>query len=474
MRSIFAFALLLGLSAPAYATVLSDQVAAVEAARDTAQTALAAANSALAAAQANDAADTLKITALQIQVTNQQAQIAALQAQLAAATAPPIVIPPPYVTTSLSVKDFGAQCDGKTDDQSGLQKAFDAGKAQGKPVKIEGTCLHSGVLTVTATRVFCAVTTSGLRSVNDMTQALYIKGDGAGLYNCKITSPGTKRTEGDGGQNPVYIDHATNFAVENNEFTGGGSATILNDGGTGGVIRHNWIHDTFKDCIHNKNGASGTLIEYNKIFHCGDDGVAVVAYGNAPAAIPHDITIQFNENIESKKGRGFTVVGGRAVKLLNNYVKAMHYGDLTRPGGLAGIYIAGESGDFNTAPAHDVLSQGNIIIASGGPPTGHGAWMLYNDDMGHVGNDLIVSKGDIIAGPLGPPVVVNGPYKGQLSISGLTVYWSGAAGTEIADQTVPHQITRGTITSKPLASFVDPGGIPGAGLDPAYVPPPLR
>src|SRR5687768_16398002 len=80
---------------------------------------------------------------------------------------------------ALTILDFGAKGDGKTDSRAAIQKAFDHAKANGLDVFIPaGTFLHSGTLTANGIRVFGGGDDSILKASTYGQEALYLKGAG--------------------------------------------------------------------------------------------------------------------------------------------------------------------------------------------------------------------------------------------------------------------------------------------------------
>lgn len=319
------------------------------------------------------------------------------------------------VTAYISVTDFGAKGDGSTDDQAALQAAFNYAKINGVGVYLPpGIYNHSNVLKADGITVFGAGESSVLKATNPELGSLFLTGTNPAVYNLKVDGSGTTRGVVNE-TNGITIDHATGFTVENVHVVNAMGVGIMNWGGSNGTISHNYIEHSFADSIHNTLGAHDVVIEYNKTFNSGDDGIAVVSYSDGPGSLVYNITIQNNTILDNLWGRGLTVVGGENVKILNNHVEGM--------ADRAGLYIAAE-GEYNTLGVKNVVASGNTFIASGGIETGHGAITLYNSQGGSVTVTNVVIENNDVLSPRSDGVLVVGDGVIQATITNTKVYAS--------------------------------------------------
>lgn len=88
-------------------------------------------------------------------------------------------------TATLDVRDFGAACDGKTDDSVAFQAAMDAGAARGRLVVFSGTCLVKTRITESADPA------GGLFGLHGLTGGLILtQGNDLFRYTAPATHPG--------------------------------------------------------------------------------------------------------------------------------------------------------------------------------------------------------------------------------------------------------------------------------------------
>lgn len=264
----------------------------------------------------------------------------------------------------VSITDFGAVPDGRTDCTAAIEAAAAIAKMRDLPVLVpRGTYMHrsfslSGV----------AMSGEGAASilfapVSD-DSSIFLRGDRPALRNLSVRVKSTRRDV----RNPaVFIDKASNFEVLNVSIDGGNAGGILNFGGNNGYIVDNQVRNTLADAIHNTYGTHDIVVSGNIVRNAGDDMIAVVSYGNE--VLSHDILIESNDVADQQHGRGISVVGGRNVTIRGNVV--------ARTNCCAGIYIASESA-YKTHGVRNVVVQDNHLSDNSGS-TGHGAVMLFSD-----------------------------------------------------------------------------------------------
>lgn len=316
-------------------------------------------------------------------------------------------------TGFLSVTSFGAKGNGSADDQAALQNAFNAARASGQAVYIPpGTYLHSSTLRADGITVFGSGEATVLKATNPANASIFLTGSNPGLFDVKIDGSASARGVINE-MNGVTIDHATGFTVENVHVYNSMAAGIMNWGGSKGYIGHNYVEQSRADAIHNTAGAHDVTVEWNKIYHAGDDGVAVVSYSPAPGSMVYNITVQHNTVKDSVWGRGLTVVGGQNVQILSNHVDGS--------AGHAGVYIAAEK-EYNTAGVHGVVIKGNTLVNAGGAASGHGAITIYNSQAGVQSIDGVNISDNQIVKPLASGILTTGKGAVSAAISGTDVY----------------------------------------------------
>lgn len=348
----------------------------------------------------------------------------------APAPAPTPAPPPAPPAAALSAADFGAKGDNATDNTAALQAAFAAGKAQKKLVFIPaGTYRHSGRITIDAVSVEGSGDGSRLIATTPANGAVRLVGDRASLAKVRLSSVATARlTNPDSAA--VFIEGATNFTVASILVDSAGSAGIFMFGAHGGWAHHNRVTGTLADSIHVTYGTTDVVVEYNTVTNSGDDGIAVVSYGNEQ--ICRNITVQFNTVENNKWGRNASVVGGDTIKILRNKLR----GNLAN---LAAVYLGGETA-FKSWGAKNVTVEGNEIDINGGAPSYHGAVMIFNDTANPstgivVRNNNITSRNSAAVQALGSSVddvLVEGN-----NVGGKIAFGDGAALVQRGNITVP-------------------------------------
>ena len=304
--------------------------------------------------------------------------------------------------TSVSITNFGAKGDGKTDNRAAIQKAVDHAKAQGLDVYVpEGLFLHKGIITLNGVDMVGAGANSVLKAVGASAtfddQAIKLTGTGASLRHLTLDSDATTRASS-GESAKVWVSGATDFSIEGIRILNAHSAGILVVGKSShGTILNNHISGTNADSIHMSQASHHILVKGNTIKNSHDDGIAVVSYARNGAMVS-DIQILDNTIVNNEWGRNISVVGGQNVTIKYNTVD----GNLS---GAAGVYIAAET-NYNTFGVQDVRVEGNVIHGTGGHKTGHGAIMIYNnsgrptDDVTITGNKILnaVKNGILVKG----------------------------------------------------------------------------
>jgi parallel beta-helix repeat protein len=286
----------------------------------------------------------------------------------------------------VSITDFGAVGDGKSDNRAAIQAAADYAHAHGADVYVpDGTFQHRGVISLNGVVLFGNGASSVLKAVDSLDQAVSLTGDGAALRNLTLDSDANARSARNN-SSKVLVVSATHFTIENVTIVNSNSAGILVYDSAHGTIQNNALRYTMADAIQLTAGTNDVVVRANRIDHAGDDGIAVVSYESTGLA--HDITITGNQVVNNDWGRNISVVGGEHIQITNNYVSG-------NAAGLAGIYLATE-GAYDTMGVAHVSVTGNTILGTGGAVTGHGNITLY-DGTDHSLSDITIS-GNFVEG----------------------------------------------------------------------------
>lgn len=324
------------------------------------------------------------------------------------------------MSTYVSITDFGARGDGRTDNRAAIQKALDHAKATGQAVYVpEGNFLHKGVLKIDGVDIYGAGGKSVLKAVGAASsdaQALIVSGDGASIKNLTLDSDATARG-GTGNSAKVWVVGAKNFEIDhvtiNNSF---GAGILVGKESAFGKVTNNAVKNTNADSIHFYQGSHDILVKGNRVENSGDDGIAVVSYAKN-AAWTQDITIENNTIVNNHWGRGISVVGGQDVVIRNNLVDG-------NKNGAAGVYIASEPA-YDTWGVKNVTVENNTIKNVGGYSTGHGAVMIYSGTSRMV-EDIIVRNNQILDAEKNG-IFVRGDKIDDILLSKNLIAGSGAA-----------------------------------------------
>ncbi|MFN8723754.1 MAG: carbohydrate-binding domain-containing protein [Rhodospirillales bacterium] len=299
-------------------------------------------------------------------------------------------------TSFVSITDFGARGDGRTDNTAAIQRAFDTAKAAGKSVYIpEGVFAHAGVLRADGVSIDGAGAKSVLHATNASKSALFVTGDGVKVTDMTLSSvSGTRISSYDA--SGLVMSGTKNFLVENVTVKGPCGAGIILHGASYGTVKGSTVMDTGADSIHMVAKSNHLTITGNNVIRSGDDGISVVSYQKHGGPVS-DIVVSGNSVQGNDWARGLSVVGGQNVQLLGNFVKstADH----------AGVYIAQET-SYQTFGVSNVLVKGNHLVDTGGMSTGQGAITIYNAGGADVRG--ITVTGNIVDDSRKTAVVVNG------------------------------------------------------------------
>ncbi len=299
-------------------------------------------------------------------------------------------------TSFVSITDFGARGDGRTDNTAAIQRAFDTAKATGKSVYVpEGVFAHSGVLRANGISIDGAGAKSVLHATNAAKSALIVTGDGVKVTDMTLSSvSGTRISSYDA--SGLVMSGTKNFLVQNVTVKGPCGAGIILHGASFGTVKGSTVMDTGADSIHMVAQSNHLTITGNNVLRSGDDGISVVSYQKHGGPVS-DIVVSGNSVQGNDWARGLSVVGGQNVQLLGNFVKstADH----------AGIYIAQET-SYQTFGVSNVLVKGNHLVDTGGTSTGQGAITIYNAGGADVRG--VTVTGNVVDDSRKTAVVVNG------------------------------------------------------------------
>jgi parallel beta-helix repeat protein len=276
---------------------------------------------------------------------------------------------------------FGAKCDGATDDAAAITAAIARARALRLPVLLPAaTCAYGAVLTLDGVKMAGRGDQSVLWALDPFRAAIFLRGSGAEVRNMKLTGvkPTKRHPPWEGAR--IVPFGASGFVIDNVTIDGSTATGVQTArGATDGVISNNRISNTLGDGIHITGRASYITIVGNVIHDTGDDGIAVVSY-QGDKGLTHHITAVRNTVSNNKGGRSMSVVGGSDVLYEHNR--------LSNSGNYACLYLAQED-SWKTLPISNVIARNNTLSNCGSPTTGHAAVMLFADSSVNAGVQIL-------------------------------------------------------------------------------------
>lgn len=134
------------------------------------------------------------------------------------------------------------------------------------------------------------------------------------------------------------------------------------------------VQDSLADAFHNTNGSSGGTFTDCVATNPGDDGWAMVAYGDGPETVPHDFVVTRFHMKGNPHGRGFGIINSRGLTV---------YGPtLIEDTSAAGIIIARET-QYGPVmhPVSDIRFLGETrIVRANHNREDHGAVLIDNPE----------------------------------------------------------------------------------------------
>ncbi len=289
-------------------------------------------------------------------------------------------IPTPPALKDLSIASFGAVASATVNNIVAIQNAIDAAAKQGVNVYVPtGTYGYSGVIQLSGpVRLYGFGEASVLHALDPYKETIFLKGKGATLQRLKLTVVANTVTR----QNPyecqrVTVLSATNWTIDHVDIEGGSAAGIMMAGSSNGTVTNNRVSNTLADSIHVTGGSSFITITGNVVTNSGDDGIAVVSYGQD--AQSHDVLASNNKISNNKWGRGMTVVGGYNVQYINNHVANVPQWS---------CFLIAQESSYNTYPGSNVTFQNNTAENCGGAG-GHAGIFLIGDTKANTNINLV-------------------------------------------------------------------------------------
>lgn len=287
---------------------------------------------------------------------------------------------PSTTSTTPTTTSSNSQPPPSGDATAWLQSKFDALTAGQTLTLSPGTYQHSGVLQLRVAGTRIEGNGATLQATNDSTSAVQIVADNVSLSNLTLAAPASGQRYDALEQHKLVIQ-GNGVTVSDVTVNGSAAAGVFVYRATNFTINRVTVRNSRADGIHMTGGANNGQVNNAVTQSTGDDGIAVVSYGNE--TICHDITINSPIVNGTTWGRGISVVGGQNISYNNIAVSQTN---------AAGVYVASEGNPYNTLSASKVkITGGTVTGANTNPQIVHGAVLVYNGNSSQSTTDVTVS-----------------------------------------------------------------------------------
>ena len=266
------------------------------------------------------------------------------------------------------------------DSTAALQTKFDDLRP-GDTVKLDpGTYQHSDVIKLRVPDVHIDGNGATLIATNDETSAVQITAPGVSLTNVNLVAPPEGRRWAGLDQHKLVVE-ADGVTVSDVTITGSAAAGVFVYGAGNFKLARIAVRHTRADGIHMTNGSHNGQVSDSTTEWTGDDGFAVVSYGNEQPC--HDIVVDSPTVSGTTWGRGVTVVGGENISYRNIAVSQSNG---------AGVYVATEGNPWYTRSVNQVdVSEGTVNEANSNPQDVYGALLVYSGNGNQSVSNVTVS-----------------------------------------------------------------------------------
>ncbi|HSW20191.1 MAG TPA: oligosaccharide repeat unit polymerase, partial [Ramlibacter sp.] len=294
----------------------------------------------------------------------------------------------PAAAGAIQLADYGAVCDGATDDSPAIARALAQARTLRLPLFIPAArCAFGDIIRVDGATLTGAGEASVLHALDWRRSAIFMSGAGPVVSNLKLTGVAAPLRQARWESTKITVFGATDFVIDRVVIDGSPAAGIQTaQGATRGRITNNVVRNTLSDGIHLTGAASHLLVEGNLVESTGDDGIAVVSYKYDRARV-NNITARNNVVRNNRNGRNLSIIGGAKVVYENNLLQ-------NNLAGNACLYIAQEN-NYNTYSVVDAKVSHNTFENCGSLYRGHAAAMIFSDG-GEANNNITLLRNDII------------------------------------------------------------------------------
>lgn len=227
---------------------------------------------------------------------------------------------------------------------------------------------HAGVLKISVPGVTIDGRGATLQAINDETSSVQVVADNVTVRNLTLTAPPEGKRWGAPNQQKLAVLGTQGVKLDDITVNGSAAAGVFVQGAHNFELSDIRVAHTRADGVHVTGGSTDGTLTRITTAGTGDDGVAVVSYGNEPPC--QHITITGPIVNGTTNGRGLAVVGGEHISARNISVNDT---------AAAGIYVATEGDPYNTGSVTDVtITNGTVTGANHDPDTVTGAVLVYS------------------------------------------------------------------------------------------------
>lgn len=221
------------------------------------------------------------------------------------------------------VLDYGALCNGGTNDRAAIQAAINAA-AYGDVVEFPAnrTCAYSGILFVNGkTQIDLygfGKTSSILRALDQTNSALQIlSSSNIVVRDLRLEVPfSTERSPlGSDNADGIYVYNSGSVTIRSVFVYKTSNAGILIRASNTVLVEYSNLYNTWADGLHITGGSSFVTARNNTAYQTGDDSFASISYKNQGI----NQYVGFSNNLsDASVGSGIAVEGGQFIEVHNN------------------------------------------------------------------------------------------------------------------------------------------------------------
>lgn len=195
-----------------------------------------------------------------------------------------------YTLKSLTA-DYGAVCDGTTDDKTAITNALNAAAFTAVELPV-GTCAYSAHMQMSSRN---HIIFWGHGYANSILKSLATNGESSivvnassniAFYDFQVWAPNTTARTGTGNDMAFYINGASNTVLLNNLYLKNiSSAGAMSDSSNSVTFNHLTVEHSWSDGLHGTGASDHFTVTWSKGVNTGDDSFASIGYGSGAGQV---------------------------------------------------------------------------------------------------------------------------------------------------------------------------------------------